>query len=721
MSRANSLKWASWGLGGLIASAVILIVVVHERTCTCQTPLKAADISTRLKTPRTALRTFYSSISASNRDPERIDDAVACLDLSKMPHSFHHDRDAGRLATHLDVVLRVLGIRSFLANDNEEGPPCVLTTKEGFRLVLARGADGCWRFDSDTMRQMPAMRVAVLQLEAAKSEPAASDVPGEYRSPRATYQTFQDALHRGDYEAAGHSLDLSPFPAPAREALGPILAVKIQEIADRMGVLLEQDLPDTATGDPIQLIARREGRIGIERQSSGERKGQWLFSPTTVRSVETLYDAMATLPISEDALANGRNYLVPPFQKSPGLWVRHHLPRWSWLRLHLGKHGTVDGYQIAGLGLIVLVSLIVRALAIQLGSVTARQVQRMRGQMPESDWLVRLLPPLGWLVAIMTISAGVQLLDLRHSLAVWTFTAISLLQWAAVSWVIYCVMDVGLNVMAARRQSHNTSSQAAITDMLFPMVALLLRIGVVIATGLALLQMFEMNVATILAGLGIGGLAFALAAQDSLKNFFGSLTLIFDRTFCVGDLVKIGEKEGKVEAVGLRSTRIRALDDALMTIPNAELTTMHVTNYGARRYRKLRTSISVEYSTPPEKIEAFCAGIVDLIEAHPNTRKEEFGVHVCNLSDSAIEILVNVFFLTNDSKLEMQAKDSLTLDIIRLAQSLGIVPASSSELGRQEWAREEAVALAKQATANVPAPHFRRAGQGVVRTDRPGS
>ena len=336
--------------------------------------------------------------------------------------------------------------------------------------------------------------------------------------------------------------------------------------------------------------------------------------------------------------------------------------------------------------------------------------------------LVELLPPVGWLVAVETISAGVQLLDLRHSLAVWTFTALGLLHWAAVSWVIYCIIDVGLNQLAARRQGHNGTSaaHAAITDMLFPLVALLLRIGVVIATGLALLQMFEMNVATILAGLGIGGLAFALAAQDSLKNFFGSLTLIFDRTFYVGDLVKIGEKEGKVEAVGLRSTRIRALDDALMTIPNAELTTMHVTNYGARRYRKLRTSISVEYSTPPEKIEAFCAGIVDLIEAHPNTRKEEFGVHVSNLADSSIDILVNVFFLTNDSKLEMQAKDSLTLDIIRLAQSLGVVPATSSELARQEWAREEAIALAKQGTPNVPTPHFRRAGQGVVRTDRPG-
>ena len=91
-----------------------------------------------------------------------------------------------------------------------------------------------------------------------------------------------------------------------------------------------------------------------------------------------------------------------------------------------------------------------------------------------------------------------------------------------------------------------------------------------------------------LAGLGIGGLAFALAAQDTLKNFFGSLMLIADRTFRVGDLVQIGGNEGVVESVGLRTTRIRGLDDSLLTIPNSDLTTAHVTNFGARRYRRFR-------------------------------------------------------------------------------------------------------------------------------------
>ena len=731
MSRTSRLGFLLLGSGAIVALATVLIVVFHDDTCRCNEKWRPPELSSRLKTPRAALRTFYASISASNRNPARIDEAVACLDLSGMPSSFVHERDAGRLATHVDTVLRALGVRTFLASDDEQGPICKLVDKDGFYIALVRGSDGCWRLDSETLRHMPTMRVAVLKQEPTKTETQSqvSDIPGEYHSPRATCQTFQDAIARRDYDSAGRCLDLSALPAPAREAYGPELAIKVQEIADRLGVLLEQDLPDQNTGEPIQLIARREGRIGIERMGSGDRRGQWLFSSTTVRSVEPLYDIMANQPISEEARANGRTYLVPSFRKAPGLWVRHHLPRWRWLRMHLGRHGTLDAYQLAGLFLVVGGGIFLRLILLRLGSWLAILLQNVRGrdQLPVS--LNKLLPSISLLVAIEAIATGIHWLDLRQNVAVWTYTGLSLLQWGAVSWVVYCIIDAGLDQLAARRHTHHSSGRAAITDMLFPLVALLLRIGVVIGMLVALLQIFEMNVATVLAGLGIGGLAFALAAQDSLKNFFGSLTLIFDRTFYVGDLVKIGEKEGKVESVGLRSTRIRALDDALMTIPNAELTTMHVTNYGARRYRHWRTTLGVTYQTPPEKIQAFCAGITALIEAHPDARKEEYGVHVSNLGESAIEIVIKMFFLVDNSKTEMQARDSLTLDMIRLAESLGVdfaYPTRTVQLTQPDWMLPELIGEARTAAGpvvsspTVPRPHYRRNGSGVLRADTAG-
>jgi MscS family membrane protein len=213
---------------------------------------------------------------------------------------------------------------------------------------------------------------------------------------------------------------------------------------------------------------------------------------------------------------------------------------------------------------------------------------------------------------------------------------------------------------------------STLAAMGFPVLSLVLKI-LVVACGLAaVLTLFEFDVATVLAGLGIGGLAFALAAQDTLKNFFGSLMLIADRTFRVGDLVKIGANEGVVESVGLRTTRIRGLDDALLTIPNSDLTTAHVTNFGARRYRRFRTRITVAHGTPPDRLIQFRDGILGLVRGHAQVRQQKYEVAVNDLAASGIEILIQVFLEVPDGHAELLARDELILDTLRLAERLGV-------------------------------------------------
>ena len=186
-----------------------------------------------------------------------------------------------------------------------------------------------------------------------------------------------------------------------------------------------------------------------------------------------------------------------------------------------------------------------------------------------------------------------------------------------------------------------------------------------------MLKLFGFDVGTVLAGLGIGGLAVALAAQDTLKNFFGSLMLIADRTFRVGDLVQIGANEGVVETVGLRSTRIRGLDDALLTIPNSDLTTAHVTNFGARRYRRFRTQLTIPRGTSADMLIKFREGVLDLIRNRAQVRQEKYEVAVNDLGSSGIQLLIQLFFEVPDSHAELMARDALILDILRLADGLG--------------------------------------------------
>ena len=290
------------------------------------------------------------------------------------------------------------------------------------------------------------------------------------------------------------------------------------------------------------------------------------------------------------------------------------------------------------------------------------------------DLLTPLTRSLGWLAAIWLLIHAIEILDLHQEVSGVLLSFLMPLNWLVGTLVLYQLVDPAIRFFfGSAVKSQGAMTRAA---MGFPVISLVLKFAV-IAVGLsAVLKLFSFDVTTVLAGLGIGGLAFALAAQDTLKNFFGSIMLIWDRTFRVGDRVRIGDHEGLIESVGLRTTRIRGLDDSLLTIPNSDLTTEHVTNYGARRFRRFRTSIAVAYGTPLERVIQFRDGILELVRRDPRVRQDRSAVAVNDLGSSAIEILLEVFFEVPSEQAELAARDELIIDIIRLAEQLGIAPLS---------------------------------------------
>jgi MscS family membrane protein len=145
-----------------------------------------------------------------------------------------------------------------------------------------------------------------------------------------------------------------------------------------------------------------------------------------------------------------------------------------------------------------------------------------------------------------------------------------------------------------------------------------------------------------------------------------------ERPFQVGDWVLIGDIEGTVEELGFRSTRIRTFYNSLITLPNVNLISAAVDNYGARRYRRWKTTLGVTYDTPPEKIEAFCEGIRELIRRHPYTRKDFFLVFLNDFGASSVDILVYMFFETPDWDTELRERHRLAVDILRLAGRLEV-------------------------------------------------
>lgn len=176
----------------------------------------------------------------------------------------------------------------------------------------------------------------------------------------------------------------------------------------------------------------------------------------------------------------------------------------------------------------------------------------------------------------------------------------------------------------------------------------------------------------IIAVLSVGSLGVAFAATDTIKNFFGSVTVILDKPFQIGDWVIVDDVEGTVESVGIRSTRIRTFYDSIVTIPNSILVTTKCNNYSKRRFRRWKQLISIGYSTPPEKIAAFCEGIRELLRVHPYTRKDYYQVWLNEFAGSSLDILVYVFWKTPDWPTELRERHRFMLDIIRLAGELEI-------------------------------------------------
>lgn len=223
---------------------------------------------------------------------------------------------------------------------------------------------------------------------------------------------------------------------------------------------------------------------------------------------------------------------------------------------------------------------------------------------------------------------------------------------------------------AWRRHAKDTHTK--MDDQLIPLLQRAARMAVYLVGGLFVLQNLDVNVGSLLAGLGLGGLAFALAAKDTLANFFGSLTIFADRPFQIGDWVVIGSVEGTVEEVGFRSTRVRTFYDSLVTVPNSKVADATIDNMGRRRYRRFKVMISLTYDTSPLQMQAFVEGVRASIQASAYTRKDAGEVHFHSMNASSLDILVYAFFEVGTWTEELEGRHALQLEWMRLAQDLGV-------------------------------------------------
>ncbi|MEX0652797.1 MAG: mechanosensitive ion channel family protein [Phycisphaeraceae bacterium] len=451
--------------------------------------------------------------------------------------------------------------------------------------------------------------------------PDAPQMDLDLGSPRGTLlRTFFPAINRinrgeGDIEQAwAHVLATMQWEDVLSEAEARRAAMQLLEVFDKLGEITEEQLPSDQVlrdADVSRFVffpqpehhadlweALRafdrwpDGQIVLERTEAG-----WQFSAQTVAGIDRLAESMAPLPpkhlaaqvVTDDGVAQLLGLLGPTFEFTP--W-------WGWLAL---------------------LGLIFAGLAV--GKIAGAVLQKMADRLRRRGWAVRAVVfedaarPLSLACLTFGLTLGVQVfvhIEDDSSLEAFVANTLTLLYLIALGWFLFNLVDViDLSLRRVTETTHNK-----VDDMIVPLIRKALRIFIVVIFIMVIAQnVFELNITGWLAGLGIAGLAVSLAAQDSIRNLFGSLTVFFDKPFAVGDMITFNGTTGTVEEIGFRSTKQRLFTGAVVTVPNMKFIDNAVENVTRRQTIRRVMNITITYDTPVEKIEQAVQILKDILHS----------------------------------------------------------------------------------------------------------
>ncbi|HQH99801.1 MAG TPA: mechanosensitive ion channel family protein [Deltaproteobacteria bacterium] len=241
----------------------------------------------------------------------------------------------------------------------------------------------------------------------------------------------------------------------------------------------------------------------------------------------------------------------------------------------------------------------------------------------------------------------------------------------SIIWFVYRLV----NVMEASLRRKITKTQSHLDDTIVPLLGRTVRVFVIIiGTAIIVKNITGLDFGPLLASLGIGGIAVAFAAKDSIGNFLGSLTILFDRPFTVGDRIVIDGNDGTVEEVGFRSTRIRTLTGSQVTIPNEKVINTMVENIGRRPYTRWLTNLAIPAGTPPDKAERAVNIIRDILQDHEGMNPDcPPRVYISGFNEKNINITIIAWYHSSNAWDYEEWVQRICLDILRSLEREGIV------------------------------------------------
>ncbi len=478
-------------------------------------------------------------------------------------------------------------------------------------------------------------------VRAVRDTTATRVAPG---SPRASVVEFLRLANAQDWVGAAAYLAV---PEAAR-ANAPVLARRLKLVLDQklaldvnaLSPLAAGDTTDgDATGDRIGLITSPNGREDVVRmvRESRTTPPRWVFSTPTVNEIEFWYENLGA-PWVRDRL--------PPALMREGPW---HVFYWQWI-----------GFALA-IPVLFLLSWIVGG--------TLRGILTRLALRTATEWddmlVLHLRGPFRLWVAAVAAAPMLDFLGLNTRVASVVDTTARGLVLLSLFWGVLRVIRLVQERVASAVWTTGDGQQAR---TLVPLLGNILRVTLAIIAILVTLSQFGYPVGTLLAGLGIGGIAVALAGQKTVEHLFGSVSLAADNVFRVGDWVRAGTTEGTIERIGLRSTSFRTNDRTVVRIPNGRLADERIETFGERDRMFLRSYLDLTYGTTSAQIDTICAEIEALLRAQPKIWADAVKVHVVSLTDSAIRVRIFAWFETRDWGEFLDIRHRMLLDFIAIVE-----------------------------------------------------
>lgn len=478
-------------------------------------------------------------------------------------------------------------------------------------------------------------------------------------SPRDAMRTFVEQwtfARSGDNALFLETMDLSQVAAAVREEEGMLLGEYLIEVLYRIGLPLRQEIPDypERRGHYTHFV-HPVGAVELHPVEQEDGSTAWQFSAETLESVRALFTALEDMPIAEGTeRVESTNFFA--LRKSARSIHRGLLSDtgagmelWQWIALLLWLFVSIP------------LSWFLTWIAINILRLKKpREDDQALLPDPRFLWSLRLI-----FLAISGLVA-LRILGLPQSIDIPLRIVIGVTLSLAGGWFAYNLVDRVGNLLETTSQRFQYRD-----EVLRSLGTSLAKIGVIIGAVLFLAEILSLPYQGVLAGLGIGGLAVALAARTTLENFIGGITLLADKPVEVGDFCRLGDHLGVIEGIGLRSVRVRDLNRIIVTIPNAEFVNLYIENLTRRDRILIRTTIQLRYETTPDQLRWVLTEMRKLLLKHPMVTHEPARVRFLGFGEHSYDIELFAYVKSTDYNEFLGIQEDVFLQLIDIVDESG--------------------------------------------------